>query len=100
MARGRTVHRWPVVLGAALLLVAGLALLGRALHRPRNDRDWSLDQKVLAFADLDGDRVTVHHIRNFTYRSEADYTPAYYDRTFELSKLKKIWYVVEPFTSF
>jgi Domain of unknown function (DUF4105) len=29
----------------------------------------------------------VHDIRNFDYRTETDFTPAYYDRTFDLRKL-------------
>ena len=28
--------------------------------------------------------MTVHNIRNFDYRTETDFTPAYYDRTFDL----------------
>jgi hypothetical protein len=34
--------------------------------------------------------VTVHNIRNFDYRSETDYTPAYYDRTFDIQRLDRI----------
>jgi hypothetical protein len=28
------------------------------------------------------------------------YTPAYYDKTYDLSKLKKVYYIVEPFSGF
>jgi hypothetical protein len=31
--------------------------------------------------------VTVHNIRNFDYRTETDFTPAYYDRTYDLTTL-------------
>jgi hypothetical protein len=34
--------------------------------------------------------VTVHDIRNFDYRSETDYTPAYYDRRFDLRQLEAV----------
>ena len=37
-----------------------------------------------------GDRVTVHNIRNFDYRSETDFTPAYYDKTFDLRELQSV----------
>jgi len=40
---------------------------------------------VLPYATVDGDRVIVHNIRNFDYRTESDFTPAYYDRTFEMT---------------
>ena len=45
---------------------------------------------VLPYATLDGDLVTVHNIRNFDYRSETDFTPAYYDKTFDLNKLQAV----------
>jgi len=54
---------------------------------PSNDRDWQADVAKLSSATIDGDRITVRNIRNFQYRSETDYTPAYYDRTFDLSEL-------------
>lgn len=57
---------------------------------PSNGRQWQADAEKLAFATLDGDRVTVHNIRNFAYKTEFDYRPAYYDKTFELNKLEGI----------
>jgi hypothetical protein len=35
---------------------------------------------VLPYADIKGDLVTVHNIRNFDYRTETDFTPAYHAR--------------------
>jgi hypothetical protein len=32
----------------------------------------------------------VHNIRNFNYRSETDFTPAYYTKTYDLSKLDSV----------
>jgi hypothetical protein len=73
----------------ALVLFA--VLLGWWLGiEPSNDRDWQPEVARLAYATIDGDRVTVHNIRNFDYRSETDFTPAYYDKTFDLSKLKSV----------
>jgi Domain of unknown function (DUF4105) len=57
---------------------------------PSNDRDWQPDVARLAYADIRGDLVTVHNIRNFDYRSETDFTPAYYDKTFDLRKLQSM----------
>ena len=57
---------------------------------PSNDRHWQTDVAVLPRATVDGDTITVHNIRNFDYRSETDYTPAYYDRTFDLRKLEGV----------
>lgn len=73
----------------ALVLFA--VLLGWWLSiEPSNDRDWQPEVARLAYADIDGDRVTVHNIRNFDYRSETDFTPAWYDKTFDVSKLQSV----------
>lgn len=55
---------------------------------PSNNRDWQPDVAVLPWATITGSKVTVHSIRNCDYRSETDYTCRYYDRTFDLDKLK------------
>jgi Ca2+/Na+ antiporter len=58
--------------------------------RPSNDRDWQTEVAVLPYATIDGDLVTMHNIRNFDYRSETDFTPAYYDKTFDLRQLDSV----------
>jgi hypothetical protein len=55
-----------------------------------NSRDWQPDVAVLPSATLDGDRVTLHNIRNFIYRTATDFTPRYYDKTFDLQQLESV----------
>jgi hypothetical protein len=89
-------NKWRWLLG----IVAGLAAIRVAMIaavRPSNERDWSLDQKRLPFAEFDGPLVTIHDIRNFRYETADRYTPGYYDKTFDLRKLESAWFVVEPF---
>jgi hypothetical protein len=57
---------------------------------PSNGRDWQPEVARLAYAEINGDRVTVRNIRNFDYRTETDFTPAYYDKTFDLRKLQSV----------
>ena len=57
---------------------------------PSNSRDWQADVAVLPRATIQGDRVTLHNIRNFTYRTDTDFTPGYYDKTFELARLSSV----------
>ncbi|MGR8941120.1 MAG: Lnb N-terminal periplasmic domain-containing protein [Gammaproteobacteria bacterium] len=60
------------------------------LISPSNERQWQTDVAKLAYATFEGDMITVHNIRNFGYRSEFDYEPAYYTKTFDLSKLQSV----------
>ncbi len=82
-----------------LLILLGLTILiTNLLTSPSNDRDWELDQKVLAQAEINGDKATIRNIRDFTYASTTSYTPHYYNKTYDLNKIKKVWYIVEPFS--
>ncbi len=56
----------------------------------RNDRDWQPEVAVLPSAVIAGDRVTLRNIRDFDYRTETDFTPRYYDRTFDLQQLDSV----------
>ena len=56
--------------------------------RPSNDRDWQPDVSKLAWAEVRGDQLTFHNVRNFDYRSETDFTPRYEDRVYDLAKLR------------
>jgi uncharacterized protein DUF4105 len=79
------------------ICVAAVITILVLLRRPSNVRDWSTDQKVLATAAIRGDLVEIRNVRNFRYRSETDYTPAYETRTYDLRKLDSVWFVVERF---
>ncbi len=45
---------------------------------------------TLAFADIQGDRVIVHNVRNAEYRTETDYIVRLEDRALDLSKLRSL----------
>jgi hypothetical protein len=72
-----------------LALFALLVIWWQAMP-PSNNRDWQPDLATLAWAEIVGDKVTVHNIRNCDYRSETDFTCHYYDKTFDLAKLKGV----------
>lgn len=67
-------------------------------RKPSNERDWTLDQKILPTISIEGDAITIKDIRNFTYKTTSEYTPGYYDRTFSLQQVETVWFLVEPFS--
>jgi len=80
--------RWRVLAGYVALF-AVLMIWWRGIE-PSNDRNWQTDVAVLPDALIEGEVVTVRNIRNFKYRSEFDYAPAYYDKRFDLAKLEGV----------
>ena len=43
--------------------------------KPSNDRAWQPDVTQTAWAEINGDEVTIHNVRNCDYRTETDFTP-------------------------
>jgi hypothetical protein len=84
------IRRWRWRALAAYLLLFAALLAWYFSIEPSNQRDWQTDVSLLPRATIEGDLVTVHGIRNFDYRSETDYTPAWYDQRFDLSKLEGV----------
>ena len=80
--------RWSAL--AAYAALFSLLLWRWEAIEPSNDRDWQPESAVLAQASIDGDRVTVHNIRNFDYRSETEFKRSYYDKTFDLRQLDSV----------
>jgi hypothetical protein len=78
-----------LALGAFVLGFAGL-LVGWRTITPSNHRDWKPEVAILPHATFEGHLITVHDIRNFSYRSESDFTVAYYDRIVDLDRLESI----------
>ncbi len=87
---GLALRRWRRRAVSAFFALFALLLICWFSQQPSNSRDWQTDVAVLPYATFDGDRVTLHNIRNFDYRSEFNYTPAYYDRTFDVSRLNSV----------
>jgi hypothetical protein len=83
--------RWrkSVLVAYSLLFVVILSGWWFAIQ-PSNDREWQADLVKLPYATIKGDLVTVYNIRNVDYRSEFDFSPAYYTKTFDLNKLKGV----------
>src|SRR6266436_8721023 len=74
-----------IVFGACALVAAWWLTL-----KPSNDCRWQADVAQTAWAEINGDEVTVHNVRNCDYRTETDYTPHWETRTVRLSQITGI----------
>src|SRR5213080_4693631 len=73
-------------LGIFAVLFAGVPIWWLTLS-PTNDSDWQPDVAQKGWADIQGDEVTIHNVRNCDYRTETDFTPRWETRTFRLSQI-------------
>jgi hypothetical protein len=68
--------------GFVIVLLCWLSL------KPTNDRPWQPNDSQTPWAEIDGDRVTIHNFRNCNYRTELDYTCEWLTKTVYLSQLR------------
>jgi uncharacterized protein DUF4105 len=77
--------------------------------KPSNDRIWQPDVAQTAWAELDGDIVTIHNFRQCEYRKEFDYDCSWVDKQVRLSEIRGVdlfityWgssWIAHPITSF
>jgi hypothetical protein len=55
--------------------------------KPSNDRAWQPDVAQTAWAQINGDDVTLHNVRDCDYRTESDFTTHWETRTVRLSQM-------------
>lgn len=74
---------WGVCGGCFLLVLGWWFRL-----EPSNSRPWQADVAETGWAEINGNLVTVHNVRNFDYKTETDYTPRWDTRTVDVSKIR------------
>jgi uncharacterized protein DUF4105 len=67
-----------------------LVLLWWLSLRPSNQGLWQPDESETAWAEINGDTVTIHNYRDCRYRTESEYTCEWLTKTVKLSDLRGI----------
>jgi hypothetical protein len=80
--------RWRVI--AVYGLAVGALLLWWTAILPAGSREWAPDVTQNATAIFDGGSVVVSNVRNFTWRSETDFDPAWEQRSYVLSQITEV----------
>lgn len=101
----RPIWRAKLVVSLAIVLV----MTWWFTIQPRQYRDWKTEVALLPYAVVEGEVVTIHHVRNFDYRTDVDFTPVYETRRYDLRNLRGVdmfinyWgspYMAHPIVSF
>ena len=78
----RKLLKLAVVFGAFVVVVSWWLTL-----KPSNARAWQPDVTQTAWAQINGDEVTLHNVRNCDYRTDIDFTPHWETRMVRLSQI-------------
>jgi hypothetical protein len=79
---------WRAVLVYAAAFALVLAWSGSI--SASNDKNWAADVVHGITGSVDGDRLSVRNVRNFRWRTEADYIERWEQRTYDLSQLRSL----------
>lgn len=88
-----TVRRdWSAPVGQLLLMAVLMTWWFRL--RPSHDRPWADDVVHLATGEVEGNRLTLHHVRNFDWRTLDDATVCWERRHYDLEQLDSVDMIV------
>jgi hypothetical protein len=103
--KGLAIALWLIVGSAALGMLwthrPVLGLLGFALAfaalllwwqgiEPSNERPWADDVAQMTSGEVTGNKIVLHNVRNFDWRTNTDYTQRWETRTYDLDRLHSV----------
>lgn len=83
-----TSRRWLAIVAYSVIFALVLAWWGTIT--PSNDRDWTPDVARSVTATIDGDRLVISNVRNFTWRSDTDFDQRWEQRVYSLSQVRNV----------
>ncbi len=86
-----------ILVMAALIVAACWVAWRFFVLQPSNERSWEYGMETLPHITVSGDVVTVQHERDFRWTTEGPISSNYVDRSFDVQRLARVWFVEEPF---
>ena len=78
-----------ISLGICFALFAGVALWWSSI-KPSSNRDWQPEVAETAWTQSDGDKITIHNLRNFDYEPGQPARPRWETKVVDLSQLRGV----------
>jgi hypothetical protein len=75
---------------AALAVTAMVAVWYFGFVKPDPNEEWAPPHARTPHVEIVGDKVHVRNVRNFTWRSDTDFTPRYEERVYDLNKISSM----------
>jgi uncharacterized protein DUF4105 len=76
----------------------GALLIGWRRIAPSNDRIWADEVAQITTGSVDGNRVTLHNVRNFDWRTKSDFTARWETRHYDLNRIQSVDMIVSYWT--
>lgn len=96
MAKRKRVNKVSISLWSLVLLCA-VIIFSILVRQPSNTRDWEEEFAVQPTVSIKDNFVTISNIRDWRYSENEIISKNYISRTYDVTKLKKMWFMLEPF---
>ncbi|NJD09967.1 MAG: DUF4105 domain-containing protein [Gemmatimonadetes bacterium] len=83
----------------ALLFVICVVPLYLITSVPRSHRLYVPEHDVLPYVRLLGRQAQLGHVRSYRYAADGGMTVRYFDRTYDLDAVRRVWFGISPFGS-
>ena len=93
IVRNRVFRIAACLTGFLIVLICWLSL------KPSNDHDWQRNLSHTPWAEISGDRVTIHNFRHCYYRKEADFSCDWLTKEVFLSQVRGVDFFVDYWSS-
>ena len=94
----KNLHKTIKYIGLAIILLIVIFFIWQGTKSVPTEGNWKDTLRLLSTAEFNGDLVTVKNVRNFQYSASGTPTVEdWYDKTYDLNKLQKVWYAIDPF---
>lgn len=80
-----------------LFIIVFILLFVVLLKKPDHDKNWEIESRVLPSVEQEGGLVKIKNVRDFKYSEDKILSYDYIDREIDISKVKKLYFIIEPF---
>lgn len=80
-----------------LISVFLIFIIFTLIKRPSLQRDWTDDAKILPDITITDSTITVKNLRDWRYKRGEVISNTYYEETFDLNKIEKAYFLLNPF---
>ena len=82
------------------IIIIWIFIIWWFLQVPSLNRDWIETDKVLSEISFSTNLIKIKNVRNFEHISEEKSIANYYDESYDLEKIKSLYYIIEPFSDY
>jgi hypothetical protein len=70
------------------LMIFAILMIWWQTLKPSNNRDWAADVAQISHGEIQGDKLIMYNVRNFSYTSDTDFEKSWERREYDLTKLQ------------